>query len=154
MKFHQLCLVNRTNVLWTCHKACKIEFDYCSFSLCSVYYANKVDKSNKLQERVLKKSRKRRGGTRSLDENLALCNHSIDAMVGSNFFSAKYKDTIQYEKYTLPLRCSGCKGELVDKIRNDGGSNLLILSKYDLLDFVLFLAYFLFINNVYSRYLT
>ena len=125
-KSSQLCLVNHTNVLWTCHKACKIEFDDCAFSLCSVCYAHKVDENDKSDKRVLKKSRKRRGEARSLDDNLALCNHSIDALVpfmDQTFFSVKYKETIRNEKYTLPLTCSGCKGELVDRIRNDGGSS-------------------------------
>ena len=99
--------------------------------MCSVCYANKVDENDKSQKRVSKKSRKRRGDKKSLDDNLALCNHSIDALVpfmDQTFFSVKYKETIQYEKYTLPLRCSGCEGELVDKIRNDGVSNTDIVN--------------------------
>ena len=110
------------NVLWTCHKACKIEFSDCCYCLCSVCYASKVDDDNKKQERVLKKSQKRRGGTRNFDDNLKLCNHGIDALVSfmdQTFFSAKCKQTIRLEEYKLPLRCSGCERELVDKIRND-----------------------------------
>ena len=108
--------------IWTCHKACKIEFNDCCYCLCSVCYASKVDDDNKKQERVLKKSQKRRGGTRNFDDNLTLCNHGIDALVpfmDQTFFSAIYKQTIRQEKYKLPLRCSGCERELVDKIRND-----------------------------------
>ena len=70
----------------------------------------------------MKKSRKRQGGARNFDDNLTLCNHSIDALVplmDQTFFSAKYKETIKQEKYKLPLRCCGCERELVDKIRND-----------------------------------
>ena len=114
--------MNQTNVLWTCHKACKIEFNDCCYCLCSVCYASKVDENDKKQERVLKKSRKRRGGTRNFDDDLTLCNHGIDALVpfmDQTFFSAKYKQTIRQEKYKLPLRCSECERELVDKIRND-----------------------------------
>ena len=49
-------------------------------------------------------------------------NHSIDALVpfmDQTFFSAKYKQTIRQEKYKLPLTCSRCEREIVDKIRND-----------------------------------
>ena len=73
-------------------------------------------------EHVLEKSRKRRGGTRNFDDDLTLCNHSIDALVlfmDKTFFSAKYKQTIRQEKYKLPLRCSECERELVVKITND-----------------------------------
>ena len=79
-KAQLFCLVNQTNVLWTCHKACKIEFSDCCYCLCSVCYASKVDEDDKKQERVLKKSRKRRRGTRNFDDNLTLCNHSIDTL--------------------------------------------------------------------------
>ena len=129
-KTARLCLVNHTNVLWTCHKACKIEFDDCAFALCSVCYANKADENDKSENRVSKKSRKRRGDKKSLDDNLELCNHSVDALVpfmDQTFFSAKYKETIRNEKYTLPLKCSGCDGELMDKIRNDGESSTDII---------------------------
>ena len=80
-KAQLFCLVNQTNVLWTCHKACKIEFSDCCYCLCSVCYASKVDEDDKKQEHVLKKSRKRRGGTRNFDDDLILYNHGIDALV-------------------------------------------------------------------------
>ena len=41
----------------------------------------KLMKMTKKQELVLKKSRKRRGGTRNFDDDLTLCNHGIDALV-------------------------------------------------------------------------
>ena len=86
------------NVLWTCHKAYKIEFSDCSYCLCSVCYTGKVDENDKKQECTLKKSRKHQGGAINFDDNLTLCNHSIDVLVpfiDQTFFSAKYKETIQ-----------------------------------------------------------
>ena len=29
------CIVDSNNVLWTCHKACNIEFSDCNYSICS-----------------------------------------------------------------------------------------------------------------------
>ena len=101
-KAQLFCLVNQINALWTCHKACKIEFSDCSYCLCSVCYASKVDEYDKKQEHVLKKSRKLRGGTRNFNDDLTFCNNSVDALVpfmDQTFFSAKYKQTIWQEKY-------------------------------------------------------
>ena len=33
-----------------------------------------------------------------------------------SFFTHKYKDTIKAEKFMLPMFCSVCKSELVDKL--------------------------------------
>ena len=35
------------------------------------------------------------------------------------FFTVKYKQTIYQESYPLPVVCSNCNMELVDKLTND-----------------------------------
>ena len=35
------CIVNSDNILWTCQKACNIEFGDCDYSLCSKCYSEK-----------------------------------------------------------------------------------------------------------------
>ena len=97
--------MNQTNVLWTCHKACKIEFNDCCYCLCSVCYASKVDENDKKQERVLKKSRKRRGGTRNFDDDVTLCNHGIDALFPDNILIYMLRDIIG-SFYLLWISCA------------------------------------------------
>jgi len=62
--------------------------------------------------------RKRRR-VRNLDDNVSICNHDVNALVpfmDGTFFTKKYKQTIQQENYKLPLICSNCEMELVDKL--------------------------------------
>jgi len=111
-------LVGPQNVLWTCRKACKIEFGDCCFCLCSVCYNEKAMHDNLNGENAGQNLRKRRR-VRNLDDNVSICNHDVNALVpfmDGTFFTKKYKQTIQQENYKLPLICSNCEMELVDKL--------------------------------------
>ncbi len=50
------------------------------------------------------------------------CNHNINALVpfmDKRFFTEKYKQIIHQELYPLPVVCSNCNLELVDKLTKD-----------------------------------
>ena len=47
-----------------------------------------------------------------------------------SFFTQKYKDTIKAEKYVLPMFCSECDSELVDKI-----PSIMVASKENVISF-------------------
>lgn len=114
-------VVNPKNVLWTCHKTCKIEFADCSYCVCSICYAKETLNVDTNQNTSGKNSRKRRRTSKNKDDDQTICNHSIDQLVpfmDSKFFTQKYKCTIRQEKYVLPMFCSVCKCELVDKVNN------------------------------------
>ena len=107
-------VVNQRNVLWTCHKACKIEFSDCAFCMCSVCYAKKIESGAQTMN-------KRRRVVRQLDDDPNVCKHNLSALVpftDEPFFSDRYKDKIRHEKYTLPLNCSICHNDLVSKLHH------------------------------------
>ena len=111
-------IVNQQNVLWTCHKTCKIEFADCVYCVCSICYAQEILKSETSDNTSGRTASKRRRTSRSKDDDQSICNHSISSLVpfmDSTFFTTKYKDTIRHEGYSLPMVCSMCKSELVDK---------------------------------------
>lgn len=121
-------LVGPQNVLWTCHKACNIEYEDCCFCVCSTCYSNlttDTETKNKQKEHSV---RKRRRVSRSLDDDTTVCNHNVDRLVpfmDATFFTKKYKQTIRLEKYKLPMFCSRCENELVDKVEKGKKSNLI-----------------------------
>ena len=116
-------LVNQNNVLWTCHKACKIDYMDCRFAICSVCYASKIkEMENKQVHAGTIVRKRRRGGNVNKDDDSRACNHNLNALVpfmDKSFFTAKYKETIKQECYPLPVVCSNCNMELVDKLPND-----------------------------------
>jgi len=116
-------LVDQNNVLWTCHKACKIDYMDCRFAICSICYASKSKEMENKQVRAGTNVRKRRrGGNVNKDDDTTACNHNINALVpfmDKSFFTVKYKQTIDQESYPLPVVCSNCNIELVDKLPND-----------------------------------
>ena len=119
-------VVNSTNVLWTCHKACKIEFGDCCYCICSVCYAKQTNQNGRNVSIAHKTTRKRRRTKKNEDDNMTLCNHNLDALVpfmDQTFFTVKYKETIRLEKYTLPTNCSICHLELVDKPQNESNQS-------------------------------
>jgi len=90
--------------------------------MCSVCYTQKItDKDNGTTQET-KKRGKRRRTSRNVDDDENRCKHNIEDLVpfmDQSFFSQKYKKTIAQEKYKLPVVCSVCDCELVDKIKND-----------------------------------
>ena len=111
-------VVNQQNVLWTCHKTCKIEYADCVYCVCSTCYAQEILKAETSNNTSGRKASKRRRTSRSKDGDQSICNHCISSLVpfmDSTFFTTKYKETIRQEGYTLPMDCSMCKSELVDK---------------------------------------
>ena len=63
--------------------------------------------------------RKRRRQVQCIDDSESVCRHDIDSLkpfMDQTFFTKKFKDTIRNEQYKLPMVCSECNGELVDKI--------------------------------------
>jgi len=120
-------VVDQKHVLWTCHKACKIEYFDCCFCMCSVCYTKQTMDIDSSKSVVSKKKSKRCRTSRNMDDDNTLCKHDVDQLVpfmDQNFFSPKYKDTIAQERYKLPIMCSICKYELVDKIRNIDTSSI------------------------------
>ena len=73
-------VVNQSNVLWTCHKACKIEFGDCCYCICSVCYGKQTNQMVHDDPIARKPSRKRRRTNKNVDDNLNLCNHNLDAL--------------------------------------------------------------------------
>ena len=115
-------LVNQNHVLWTCHKACKIEFGDCVFAICSVCYTEQNREIEKNKNCFNTNIRKRRRGPINRDDDITSCNHNFDFLVpfmDQTFFTEKYKETIRNENYMLPVICSVCKMELVDKVKSD-----------------------------------
>ena len=116
---NQFRLVNHNNVLWTCHKACKIEYGDCDFCICSQCYAKQVCNENTGKSNASRTVRKRRRNVQCSDDNESVCRHDIDSLkpfMDQTFFTKKYKDTIRIEKYKLPMVCSECQSQLVDKM--------------------------------------
>lgn len=114
--------MNQNNVLWTCHKACKIDYMDCRFAICSICYASKNKEMETTQVSAGVNVRKRRRGHVNKDDDTMACNHNINALVpfmDKRFFTVKYKQTIHQESYPLPVVCSNCKLELVDKLTKD-----------------------------------
>lgn len=106
--------------MWTCKKACKIEFGDCAYCICSLCYDLKLSNVNNRNTSNGSKARKRRRSTRcNEDDDLTICRHDINSLepfMDKSFFTQKYKETIKGEKYMLPMFCSECGSELVDKI--------------------------------------
>lgn len=118
-------IVDQKHVLWTCHKACKIEYSDCCFCVCSVCYNDMTVDVTTSKKKVHKKQSKRRRTSRSVDDDITICKHNVEDLVpfmDQSFFSKKYKITIAQEKYKLPVVCSICENELVDRIRSDDTS--------------------------------
>jgi len=102
-------IVNDKNVLWTCFKACKIEYSECVYCVCSVCHSKESNNSPR---------KKRSDGTkrRSNDDDKTLCDHkSLSPFTDSLFFSEDYRTKIKEEGLPLPLKCSICKYSLMDK---------------------------------------
>ena len=113
------CVVNQNNVLWTCNKACKIEYSDCAFCICSKCYGRKVCDGTVGISKTSRTVRKRRRQVQCSDDSESDCRHDIDSLkpfMDQTFFTKKLKDTIRNEQYKLPMVCSECNGELVDKI--------------------------------------
>ena len=116
---NQFHLVNQNNVLWTCHKACKIEYGDCDFCICSKCYSTKVCGENTEMPKTSRTVQKRRRHVQCSDDDESVCRHDIDSMkpfMDQTFFTTEFKDTILIEKYKLPMVCSECNSQLVDKI--------------------------------------
>ena len=115
------CIVNSNNILWTCHKACNIQFGDCDYSLYSKCYSGKsIDTGNSNTKKGRKKS-KWRCLIQSIDDNNTMCCHDINSLVpfmDRTFFTSKYKETIKANRYVLPMNCSECDAVLVDKKPN------------------------------------
>ena len=112
------CIVNSENVLWTCHKACNIEFGDCDYSLCSKCYAEKSNDMGSGNTKNGRKPSKRRRLNQSIDDDNTMCCHDINSLVpfmDRTFFTSKYKETIKANRYVLPMNCSECDAVLVDK---------------------------------------
>ena len=112
------CIVNSNNVLWTCHKACNIEFGDCDYSICSKCYSSKMADTSKNRNVNMRPSSKRRRLVQSIDDDHTICRHGIGSLVpfmDKSFFTVKYKDTIRSNRYVLPMNCSECEAILVDK---------------------------------------
>ena len=63
-------LVDQNNVLWTCHKACKIDYMDCRFAICNICYASKSKEMENKQVRAGTNVRKRRrGGNNNRDDD-------------------------------------------------------------------------------------
>ena len=127
-------LVNQNNVLWTCKKACKIEFGDCVYCICSSCYDLKSSDVNNTNPNNGQQVRKRRRSARcNDDDDLTICRHHINSLepfMDQSFFTQKYKDTIKGEKYVLPMFCSECDSELVDKI-----PSIMVASKENVISF-------------------
>ena len=120
-------IVDAKHVLWTCHKACKIEHYDCSYCMCSVCYTTKTTNVDNSTTKVTKKKSKRRRTSCSIDDDNERCKHNLEDLVpfmDQSFFSTKYKTTIAQEKYKLPVVCSICNYELVDRLKNDDSATL------------------------------
>ena len=123
-------IVDAKHVLWTCHKACKIEHFDCSFCMCSVCYTTQTNNMETPVTNSDKKKGKRRRTSRSIDDDdNTKCKHNITDLVpfmDQSFFSQKYKATIALEKYKLPVACSICECELVDRVGPSESSRKII----------------------------
>ena len=74
---------------------------------------------------VSKKKSKCRRTSQNMDDNNTICKHNVDQLVpfmDQSFFTQKFKITIAQERYKLPVVCSICENELVDKIKNSDTS--------------------------------
>ena len=95
----------------------------CRFAICSVCYASKNKEMENKQVRAGKNVwKRRRGGHVNKDDDTRACNHNLNALVpfmDKSFFTVKYKEIIKQECYPLPVVCSSCNMELVDKLPND-----------------------------------
>ena len=116
------CIVDSNNVLWTCHKACNIEFSDCDYSICSKCYSAKTLEKGDGDTRNGRKTSKRRRLVQSIDDDNTMCRHDVASLVpfmDKSFFTSKYKDTIRENQYMLPMNCSECDAVLVDKKPTD-----------------------------------
>ena len=88
--------------------------------MCSYCYsAQSGSVSNTIASNKRQVRKRRRSTRRNDDDDADLCRHDINSLVpfmDQSFFSQKYKETIKAEKYMLPMFCSVCKSELVDKL--------------------------------------
>ena len=77
---NRLCLVNQNNVLWTCHKACKIEYGDCDFCICGKCYSKKVCGENTGMLKTSRTVQKQRRHVQCSDDNESVCQHDIDTL--------------------------------------------------------------------------
>ena len=75
------CIVNSINVLWTCHKACNIEFGDCDYHICSKCYLGEIVGPSNNHTTNVHRTSKRHPLVRSIDDDNTIYCHDIGSLV-------------------------------------------------------------------------